>query len=588
MVDAERERFGARPAHPTAKQAGWLDPEADGCDSHDDMGWRTNRIDRPSLRESAWAWLPLLLCAALYVGTLTYGTVTDDRPLITENPLLRDGADPATLIAQDIGGARSISPYYRPLPMLAFWLQVQTTGVDTRFLHAGNILLFGLCARLLFSLLLTQWPALRPSRAALVTCAWVAHPLQTEPVIWLSGRFDLFLLLGTLFVLQSNLSERRTWAVSASLAFALLSKEVAVVLPFVVLVQDFEARRSFANESRKYVGMAVTLVVYAALRHAAGIDTVSGTMEAIGSGTLLRSYATLLATFVRLLVLPWGLDVHHWYRPFGWISTCAVGGAALIMAASVLVETRKSTSRAGVASGLLLGLSSLAPIALVGPAQLLFGDRFASLLLLGLAIAAPALSVRRGFVWLFVGLICLWIPLQQLRAREWFSEATLREAALSREPDNPHWRLMKGLSLLEQAQPLAGALVFRTLVADEPNYGKAWQLSCIAELRVARLDAAALACRRALTMDSDNPNTWVNYASVLVNQRSWAAAERAAEHALALRSVYPEAHYLAALAAANQGALEKAQKHVERGLAAAPDHAGLGELDVRLRSRRAQ
>ncbi|HEX2882043.1 MAG TPA: tetratricopeptide repeat protein, partial [Polyangiaceae bacterium] len=71
-----------------------------------------------------------------------------------------------------------------------------------------------------------------------------------------------------------------------------------------------------------------------------------------------------------------------------------------------------------------------------------------------------------------------------------------------------------------------------------------------------------------------------------VAQRNWQEAIRAADRALQIRRIYPEAQYLIAISFAQLGQLAEAEQHVLRGLADAPTHAALNDLKRQLDRRK--
>ncbi len=532
------------------------------------------------------SWMPILVALSLYAPCLGSGMITDDRALIVDNPYLASSAGWLGLMTRDLWAASALSQsteYYRPLPMLTYWLQIQTLGNGLVWLRAGNLLLLCLSARALGSLLRRQWPKVSPAVVGFLSCAWVAHPLQTEPVIWLAGRFDLCVVLGVICTLRFNLGGRRNWLVPFALAATLLSKEVAVVVLPVLVVQDGGAGRSFRSELGKYSALGALLLSYFVLRHVIGVASASAVATTTPLG-FAQSYAVTAATFTRLLVVPLGLDVHHWYRPLaGWFTIVVLG---LVIAAVALGFTRRKRA-GGLSSGLFLALASLGPVALVGPNQRVFGDRFACLFLLGLVIAAPALRIRaaetqlgRG---LLLALIAVWSILTWQRGREWSSMKTLRAAALGRDPENPHWRVLEAHARLDSERPREAAAILRGVVRDVPDYGKGWNALCVAGLRSPRPEPfTGSACLNAVTLDPGNPSVWINQAAYFTSRGLWMEAIERAERSLTFRASYPEAEYILALSLANLGREPEARIHLARGLSEDVDHPGLRMLAAQM------
>ena len=131
----------------------------------------------------------------------------------------------------------------------------RTPALDPRPFHAANLVVHLLCALAVYALLRV---ALRADGGAHVPALigallFVVHPVQVEPVAWISGMKDLlcglFSTLALWFYLRHAALDPRgpgaprrglSLYLLATLAFALalLSKPVAVVLPLLALVLD--------------------------------------------------------------------------------------------------------------------------------------------------------------------------------------------------------------------------------------------------------------------------------------------------------------------------------------------------------------
>jgi Tfp pilus assembly protein PilF len=548
---------------------------------------------RANLERWIWAALPALLAVVLYAPTLTHGYFADDKTLIVDNPYLTQWGGALDLISRDLWDASALTKstqYYRPLPMLTFWLQTVTFGSAAAWLRLGNVLLLAACGVTLAALLRRQWPMLSQWGTVAIACAWVVHPLNSEATIWLSGRFDLFLIWGSLGVLTLNLCESRRWSVPMTFMATVLCKEPAVVLLPVLLAQDYLGRRPLRGELAKWLSLGAVAIAYLALRQVIGVVGASA-LQSSSLPTLVQSYATLLAVFGRLLFVPIGLDPRHWYAPVAW----PLAVALLMFAAAAVViaiwHTVRKPQRNGLAVGVLLSALSLVPVSLIGPNQQIYGDRFASLFVVGLALSSgglqPWLSPRSKILQRVtaIAVIGIWSLLTVLRGSEWSSEERLTESALLDDPDHPDWRVLQSHQLLERGEPQAAIVSLSEVVRANPRYSKAWNALCVAYLRAEQTPQAHHACANALQLDEKSPTVWLNWASVQVNERRWDDAEAAARKALQIRRSYPQAEYILAISLAQLGRLTEADDHVKRGLADQPNHPGLMTLQRQLERR---
>jgi hypothetical protein len=138
--------------------------------------------------------------------------------------------------------------FFRPLFIWSYVIDGRIWGARPFGYHFTNAILHGLNAFLVFRLAakLLQRFVPRCSAGTGVAIAAAAfflfHPSHTEAVTWISGRADLLATLFTLAALLAYLAYaegERTSRLIASLAcfvVALLAKESAICLPFLVLV----------------------------------------------------------------------------------------------------------------------------------------------------------------------------------------------------------------------------------------------------------------------------------------------------------------------------------------------------------------
>lgn len=217
--------------------------------------------DTSTLNTPLWRWalgiLSLLITALVMWPTLGNGFVNwDDGDNIENNPYIRtlDG----TAIS-DVFGEDQINGAYMPLTQVSWMLDYASAEKDATGkpgaapFHRTNLLLH------LLNVLLVYLLAYRLSGNSLVA-AFTAllfgiHPMHLEAVAWATSRKDVLMgafFLGGLLLYQRALdkagedgrpSTLRQVLVAALFFAALLSKGVAIVFPFALLLLDWFAGR---------------------------------------------------------------------------------------------------------------------------------------------------------------------------------------------------------------------------------------------------------------------------------------------------------------------------------------------------------
>jgi tetratricopeptide (TPR) repeat protein len=538
---------------------------------------------------------PLVVCLALfgaivavYARSLANAPVWDDPLLVTDNPNLRTFGGLFRLLTTDLwtsSGLAEPSSYYRPVTTFTYWITVMFGG-GTAALRFGNIVLHAANAMLLalFAHRATRigWPG-----AGLVALLWALAPVCSEPVLWIAGRFDLSVAtFALLTLLASRMQTKSGLALTLSaIAAGLLSKESFIGwIPLVViddlLVRRIELRRSWA----KFAAIGGVVAGYLALRALIGIPSMD-VITHTGVVAIAQSLLFLIATFVRQLVWPDALDPYRPYAPLATTNALLVAAiAAIAIAAAVAALVRhRDSARARVAlMGVAWFFCSAVPSATAGPNLDMVGDRYAYMPLIGLfvslaALAATAVPIRAlGIAALGLSLAEGWTSLRH--TADWRDDVSLAESSLRSTPNNPYSLYVLGsYAVMREDLERADTLLARSL-AGNPDSWRTWNAVCFLRLHQKRLAEGERACEEAVTRHPKNPRTWVNLASIYMQAGQWRSAWTAAERALNIKPRYAEAHYVAAVSAANLGEIQKAMDHLASGLAADPNHARLRDL----------
>lgn len=178
--------------------------------------------------------------ALVYSRVLGLGFVSDDQAYLVANRRLLEGFTPANLAWAFTSFEQA---NWHPVTWLSHLLDVRLFGLRPAGHHATNLLLHLLNTLLLFAVLrrLTG----RVWRSAAVVALFALHPLRVESVAWVAERKDL--LCGLFWILSLGAYARwcarpgvgRYLGLLGVALLALLSKPMAVTLPFVLLLLDF-------------------------------------------------------------------------------------------------------------------------------------------------------------------------------------------------------------------------------------------------------------------------------------------------------------------------------------------------------------
>lgn len=175
---------------------------------------------------------------------------------------------------------------YLPLTIMSYWMDVQIFGVNWTALHTMNLLYHIINVVLVYFFVLRfkgDW-----SWAFVIAVFFAIHPLQAEPVIWISERKSLisgiFAMGSLLFYLRFIQEDRRKYLVYALVfyVFSMLAKMTSIMLPFLFFFLDkFYADKKWKEAILRLVPSVVLIGVISVLRTISYDYSTPGVVEAM-------------------------------------------------------------------------------------------------------------------------------------------------------------------------------------------------------------------------------------------------------------------------------------------------------------------
>jgi tetratricopeptide (TPR) repeat protein len=262
-----------------------------------------------------------------FVSTFTFGWVYDDPPQIPQNQNLlwsRVGYLFTHHLWASVAGPQA--RFYRPLLTLWFLMNKTLFGLNPHWFHVTTLLAHVTATALAF---LVARTILKDTGAALFAAAiFGLHPLQVESASWISSVNDS---LAAALCFASFLLYRKArmkaqspagwWALSGILfLLALLTKEVSVVLPGIILIDlwsDSDRKpRSDAARFSLLAGIsayALVGVLWLSFRSWV-LGEAAATSSFVPWTTSLLSAPKILLFNLYRTVLPRGLSPHYGLR----------------------------------------------------------------------------------------------------------------------------------------------------------------------------------------------------------------------------------------------------------------------------------
>ena len=231
--------------------------------------------------------LPIALGIAVYINMLSNGFVFDDMYTIVHNDHIKDfGKNFPAFFNLDYFKIAQTEVSYRPIATLSYFLIYALFNLSPLAFHLSSLLLhiFNVIGVYLLADLIQR----NKTTAMIAALVFACHPVLTEAVNCISYNEDLFAtffyLLALLLYIRAAAKNHRARIPAFSFALisfflALLSKEMAITLPVIILLYDVTLRErpeadgfihqavaTIGKQKFYYLGFALIALFYLVLR----------------------------------------------------------------------------------------------------------------------------------------------------------------------------------------------------------------------------------------------------------------------------------------------------------------------------------
>lgn len=490
----------------------------------------TPTSDRPSNRLSRTVALCLALaalCGSAYyeVGTLPF-LAWDDQVYVTENEQVKQG-----LTWESFRWAWTTEQAHNrhPLTWLSHMIDCHLFGsesatghhlVNLAFHIANTVLLF-----IIWNLMTRQlWPAV------LMAALFAVHPLNVESVAWVAERknvlstFFWLLTMGSYYFYALQPSWPRYSAVAVLFALGLMSKQMLVSLPCVLLLLDvWPLERTGGSLSGKqrpaWLVRVIEKLPLAVLSIAASVavlnvqEVAKATLQDLPLSQRLANAAVSYVGYLQHAIWPSDLSVLY-LHPRASLPPSTVIISLLVLLSitwTVLYPLRRYRY---FAVGWLWYLGTLVPvIGLVQVGEQAMADRYTYIPLIGIwLIIAYGLSdlVRwrpylRGWVTAtaIVVVLALTIATQQ-QTRLWSGMLPLWNNVLAVDPSNYRAHLQVAMELRREDRLQEALPLFKMAAQLEPQRTELHIELAELQILLGNFEAAEEAIETALIIDPNN------------------------------------------------------------------------------------
>jgi len=383
--------------------------------------------------------LIILMVALSYINSFSADFVCDDLPGVVDNHKIHSLKYVPDYFSKGVWENSAIEIrdnfLYRPFSLLFLALNYMVWGNSPFGFHLMNILLHATNSIMVFFIIKEIVPQRDINCPLWGSLLFAVHPIHVESVAWISGSTDLILTFFTSAAFLSyirykkELEYRSFIMTTVFFAGALLSKEPAIVFPFLVLAWDL------SRDGKVYLRRFIVLLAITALYLLARIVALGGAMGTLHINPAgFSKMAEFAAGYIKLLVVPWPLGMHF--------KAPSISTTDIVLSATILAAMVWTVVKDGRALFFLLWVfATLFPsLSLAFYANPRFAERFAYLPSLGFVVvlvcALQSLKVRRKV--LLIGLSSVVATCSLLcfvSTRDWRNDEAFYGKVIKTDPD---------------------------------------------------------------------------------------------------------------------------------------------------------
>jgi tetratricopeptide (TPR) repeat protein len=424
-------------------------------------------------------WLIVLLPVLtfiLYANSISGEFLFDDTFLVRDNPFIENFSNFSSYFTS------GTETFGRPVRLLSFYLDTALFGKSTTGYHISNIFYYTIFCILAYYF--CQLCFKNKILSIFTTLIFIAHPLHTEGVAYISGRKDI---LGGLFSFATLIcflkflkNKKRTYSLLTVLFFllAINTKEIYAILPILFFAIGWYQDEKIKNHKYLLGGFFIVAFLFLLyiifFRNRIFFDylhviPVYGNNQGINLPTAIKISAYILY----LAFLPFSLSADYTYNAVKRINFSdphffiSVSILVIFGCTAYLLRHRQKE----ISFGLLWMLICLLPVSQLVPYPEVISERSIIVLSFGacLIVGGFLIMLNKKYA---VGLLCAILLIFSFTTikqnRVWHDDLSLWSASVKQEPDCARAHYNLGCALAKHNQLSAAGKEFLASLAINP------------------------------------------------------------------------------------------------------------------------
>ncbi|MFC1645917.1 tetratricopeptide repeat protein [Candidatus Omnitrophota bacterium] len=526
--------------------------------------------------------LIIILGFAIYANSLDGQFIWDDVHLVRDNLNIRSPSNILKIFTTNVTPSmRQSFSFYRPLMIFTYALDYYFWKLNVRGYHLTNTILHILAALGLYWLISIIFKD--NFLSLLASLLFVAHPIHTEAVTYISGRADplaaIFIILCCVFYIKQleNRSIGNYVLMIISCLLALFSKENSLILPMLLLIYHYSFKKKFAL--REFLSIIVITLVFAVVRFTF-LKLIVGSI--VSETSLLQRAAGFFVAIVsynRLMVLPFNLHMEYVLRLFAFSVPKVIGGIILLI--SLLIYAIKARNKNTLMSfSILWFFIALFPVSNLYPINAYMAERWLYLPSIGFfLIVAKALTslfrIRRFRVvslMFIISLLSFYSLLTVKQNEYWQEPISFFERTLRYVKNSPRLYYNLGCLYQDTGEHKEAIALYNKAIQINPKHAETYHNLGSVYGDIGKHEEAIVFYKKTLQIDPEYAQAYNNLGIAYNNTGKYEEAIVFSNKALEVDPEYAEAYNNLAVVCNNIGRYEEEIVLYKKALQVNPEY----------------
>lgn len=513
---------------------------------------------------------------AVYANSLSNEFVFDDESVVQGDPTITQLSNIPKFFTGELGFHKVIGAYFRPVVSTSYAVDYAIWGYNPMGFHLTNVLIHVINSLLFMTLLMLMFKKSQsPYKSYIIlitSLIFALHPIHTEVASWVSGRTDglaaTFFFAAFIFYLKYSLqpSNKNLALTLLMYILSLMSKEMAITLPAVIILYDMLINKERFNELLKkrlfvYGSLVIISVLFILLRTWALSQVVPRQTYFYFYGRdFMTAVYTMLQTlplYFRLSIAPYGMLYHYsGYLPDAHsITEFRVIFAVFFIVVTTGAATYFVKRSPYISFAILIFYVTLLPVMNIVPTMNFMADRFLYIPSIFVSIIAASVLFRY-FTKRSYNLVMI------------ISAAVLIVFSYMTYSRNKDWKNNDSLFLSAEGRP--GVVTYINIGNIYANKGN--------------FDVAELYYRKALDLRKESVIGHNNIGKIFMVRGNFDSAYYYINEAYKLDTLSPEPQFTLAQMYQRKGDIQNAVKWLEKLVTFAPNYNNASELLAQLKA----